>query len=88
MIALNTNNCLARSDGVRIAMLGVNDLIIVASGNGVLVLLCGRSHDVKVLLEALRAQALRCGGSDFVAKSAMRRGQFASMLALDYRVTP
>ena len=57
MIALDTNNCLARSDGVRIAMVGVDDLIVVASGNDVLILPRGRSQDVKRLLEALRAQA-------------------------------
>lgn len=57
VIALDINNCLARSDGVRIAMVGVNDLIVVASGNDVLVLPRGRSQDVEVLLEALRAPA-------------------------------
>lgn len=55
VIALDTNNCLARSDGVRIAMVGVSDLIVVASGNDVLVLPRGRSQEVKALLEAMKS---------------------------------
>ena len=44
-----------RSDGKRIAMLGVSDLIVVASGNDVLILPRGRSQEVKRLLEAMQA---------------------------------
>lgn len=55
VIALDTNNCLARSDGVRIAMVGVSDLIVVASGKDVLVLPRGRSQEVKALLEAMKS---------------------------------
>ena len=54
VIALDSANCLARSDGVRIAMVGVSDLIVVASGNDVLILPRGRSQDVKKLLEAMK----------------------------------
>ena len=54
VIALDSSNCLARSDGVRIAMVGVRDLIVVASGNDVLVLPRGRSQDVKLLLETMK----------------------------------
>ena len=54
VIALDSSNCLARSDGVRIAMVGVTDLIVVASGNDVLILPRGRSQDVKALLEAMK----------------------------------
>lgn len=57
VIALDTTNCLARSDGVRVAMVGVNDLIVVASGNDVLVLPRGRSQEVKTLLEAMKDRA-------------------------------
>lgn len=57
VIALDTNNCLVRSDDVRIAMVGVSDLIVVASGKDVLVLPRGRSQDVKALLEAMKSNA-------------------------------
>ncbi|MEN2785777.1 mannose-1-phosphate guanylyltransferase/mannose-6-phosphate isomerase [Sphingomonas qilianensis] len=54
IVAIDTANCLVRSDGVRIAMLGVEDLIVVASGNDVLILPRGRSQEVKRLLEAMK----------------------------------
>lgn len=54
VVALDTSNCLARTDGVRIAMVGVSDLIVVASGNDVLILPRGRSQEVKLLLEAMK----------------------------------
>jgi mannose-1-phosphate guanylyltransferase len=54
VIALETVNCLVRSDGVRIAMVGVEDLIVVASGNDVLILPRGRSQEVKKLIEAMK----------------------------------
>lgn len=47
---LSTANCLARADaGVRISLLGVSDLIVVASGGEVLVLPRGRSQEVREL---------------------------------------
>jgi mannose-1-phosphate guanylyltransferase len=54
IVALDTVNCLVRTDGVRIAMVGVEDLIVVASGNDVLILPRGRSQEVKRLLEAMK----------------------------------
>lgn len=54
VIALDTRNCLVRSDGARIALVGVEDLIVVASGNDVLVLPRGRSQEVKTLIEAMK----------------------------------
>ena len=57
VIALDTNNCLVRSDGARVAMVGVSDLIVVASGNDILILPRGRSQDVKVLLEKMKGKA-------------------------------
>lgn len=56
VIALDTSNCLIRSDGIRIAAVGVSDLIVVASGNDVLILPRGRSQDVKRISEALKAR--------------------------------
>ncbi|MEG3147401.1 mannose-1-phosphate guanylyltransferase/mannose-6-phosphate isomerase [Sphingomonas sp. RT2P30] len=54
VVMLETSNCLVRSDGLRVATLGVSDLIIVASGNEVLILPRGRSQDVKKLIEAMK----------------------------------
>lgn len=56
VIAIDTANCLVRSDGARIALVGVEDLIVVASGNDVLILPRGRSQEVKALIEAMKAR--------------------------------
>jgi len=54
VIAIDSANNLIRSDGIRIALLGVDDLIVVASGNDVLIVPRGRSQEVKTLLEAMK----------------------------------
>jgi len=54
VIAVDTSDCLVRTDGVRIAMVGVSDLIVVASGNDVLVMPRGRSQEIKKLIEAMK----------------------------------
>lgn len=54
VLAIDTENCLIRSDGIRIAAVGVSDLIVVASGNDVLILPRGRSQEVKKLIEAMK----------------------------------
>lgn len=54
VLTLESHNCLVRSDGIRIAMLGGADLIVVASGNDVLILPRGRSQEVKDLLAAMK----------------------------------
>ncbi len=54
VVALDNARCLLRSDGVRIAAVGISDLIVVASGNDVLILPRGRSQEVKRLLDAMR----------------------------------
>ncbi len=54
VLALDTANCLIRSDGIRIHAVGVSDLIVVASGNDVLILPRGQSQDVKRIVEALK----------------------------------
>ena len=53
VVAIDTRNCLVRSDGPRVALLGVEDLIVIASGDDILVLPRGRSQEVKKLTEAL-----------------------------------
>lgn len=54
VVAIDTRDCLVRSDGVRVALVGVSDLIVVASGNDVLVLPRGRSQEIKKLIEAMK----------------------------------
>ncbi|HEU0045949.1 mannose-1-phosphate guanylyltransferase/mannose-6-phosphate isomerase [Sphingomonas sp.] len=54
VVAIDTRNCLVRSDGVRVALVGVEDLIVVAAGNDVLILPRGRSQEVKKLTEFLK----------------------------------
>jgi mannose-1-phosphate guanylyltransferase len=54
VIAIETSNCLVRSDGARVAMVGVSDLIVVASGDDILILPRGRSQEVKKLIEAMK----------------------------------
>jgi mannose-1-phosphate guanylyltransferase len=54
IVALGTSNCLVRSDGARIAMFGVSDLIVVASGDDILILPRGRSQDIRKLMEAMK----------------------------------
>lgn len=54
VVALNTRGTFVRSEGKRVALIGVSDLIVVASGDDVLILPRGRSQEVKALLEELK----------------------------------
>lgn len=56
VLALETRGTLVRSDGRRVALFGVTDLIVVASGDDVLILPRGRSQDVKKLIEAMKGR--------------------------------
>lgn len=56
VIAIDTRNCLLHSDGIRIAAVGVEDLIVVASGSDVLILPKGRSQEVKRVFERLESK--------------------------------
>jgi mannose-1-phosphate guanylyltransferase/mannose-1-phosphate guanylyltransferase/mannose-6-phosphate isomerase len=56
VVALDSTNCLIRSDGPTVAALGVSDLIVVATADHVLILPRGRSQEVKRLLEAVKAK--------------------------------
>ena len=51
---LDSRNCLVHTDRAHIAMVGVDDLIVVASGDDILILPRGRSQEVKRLLEAMK----------------------------------
>jgi mannose-1-phosphate guanylyltransferase len=54
---LDCDDCYIRSDGLQVAALGVRDLIIVASGQRLLILPRGRSQEVKKLLSAMESIA-------------------------------
>ena len=54
--AINSRNCYVRSDGIEVALLGVDDLIVVASGNQVLVMRKGHSQDIRQLVAQLAAK--------------------------------
>jgi len=56
VIAIDTHNCLLRSDGLRIAAIGVSDLIVVATGDTVMITRRGGSQDVKRIVELLKAR--------------------------------
>ena len=54
VLAIDTGNCLVRTDGIRVALVGVDDLIVVASGNDVMIVPRGRSQEVKKLIAAMK----------------------------------
>jgi len=54
VLAIDTANCLVRSDGMRISLVGVEDLIVVASGGDVLIMPRGRSQEVRRIVEAMK----------------------------------
>jgi mannose-1-phosphate guanylyltransferase/mannose-1-phosphate guanylyltransferase/mannose-6-phosphate isomerase len=57
VIAIDTRDCLVRTDGPRVALVGVENLIVVASGQDILILPRGRSQEVKALIEAMKDRA-------------------------------
>ena len=56
IVAIDTRNCLVRSDGPLVAMVGVSDLIVVATGDAILILPRGSSQDVKRAVERLKVE--------------------------------
>lgn len=54
VVMVDTHGCLVRSDAARVAMVGVSNLIVVASGDDILILPRGRSQEVKRLLDAMK----------------------------------
>ena len=55
-VAIDVADCLIRSDGIRIHAVGISDLIIVASGNDILILPRGQSQRVKDVVTAIKRQ--------------------------------
>ena len=54
VIAIDTRDCLVRTDRARVALVGVENLIVVASGDDILIVPRGRSQEVKALIEAMK----------------------------------
>ena len=54
VLALDTTNCLIRSEGPFVAAIGVSDLTIIATGDAILVVSNERSQDVKRIVDALK----------------------------------
>ncbi len=59
VIALDTHNCLIRSEGPLVAAVGTTDLTIVATGDAVLVAAAGHSQRVKAIVDRLAASGRR-----------------------------
>lgn len=55
-LAVDSRNCLIRSEGLSVTAVGVDDLIIVATRDSVLVMRRGDSQRVREAVEALKAQ--------------------------------
>lgn len=62
-IAIDSNNCLIRSDGPTIVAVGVSDLIVVASEDAILVVPRGESQRVREALDALARRGQKDGES-------------------------
>ena len=55
-LAIDSSNCLVRSDGPAVVTVGVEDLIVIASGDAVLIVPRGQSQRVREAVEALEAR--------------------------------
>lgn len=49
VVRLVSENCYVRSEGIKVALLGVDDLVVVASGDQVLIMKRGLSQDIRQL---------------------------------------
>ncbi|KKC25659.1 mannose-1-phosphate guanylyltransferase/mannose-6-phosphate isomerase [Sphingomonas sp. SRS2] len=57
IVAIDTRDCLIRSEGPVITTVGVHDLIVVATRDAVMILPRGSSQEVKRIVEALQAKS-------------------------------
>lgn len=55
--AVQSRNCYVRSDGVKVGLLGVDDLVVVASGNQVLIMRRGHSQHIRQLVAQVSASS-------------------------------
>lgn len=51
--SVNARGNMVHSDGVRVALIGVENMIVIASGNDILIMPKGHAQDVKKIVEAL-----------------------------------
>lgn len=56
VVAIDTSGCMIRSSGPLVAAVGVSDLIVIATGDAVLILPRGSSQEVKRAVERLKAE--------------------------------
>jgi mannose-1-phosphate guanylyltransferase len=56
VLALDARNCLIRSEGPLVAAIGVEDLVVIATGDAVLIVPRAQSQKVKDVVEALKAK--------------------------------
>lgn len=56
VIALDCTNCLIESDGPMVAAIGLDDVVIIATGDAILVTHRNRTQDVKTIVNHLKAQ--------------------------------
>ena len=56
VVAIDTTNCLIRSEGPVVTTVGVTDLIVIATRDAVMILPRGSSQDVKRIVEKLKEQ--------------------------------
>lgn len=56
VVAIDTRDCLIRSEGPVVTTVGVHDLIVVATRDAVMILPRGNSQEVKKIVEALKAK--------------------------------
>lgn len=56
VLTIDGKNNLIRSDGIRIHSAGMEDMIVIASGNDVMIVPRGKSQDVKKIVEALKGE--------------------------------
>jgi mannose-1-phosphate guanylyltransferase/mannose-6-phosphate isomerase len=55
-VLINTRGCYVHADGITVTASGIQDLIIIANGSHVMIVPKGRSQDVKVIVEAMKAR--------------------------------
>ena len=56
VLALGTRNCLIRSEGPLVTAIGIEDLIVIATGDAILIVPKAQSQKVKDAVEALKEQ--------------------------------
>ncbi|MDP9413559.1 MAG: mannose-1-phosphate guanylyltransferase/mannose-6-phosphate isomerase [Pseudomonadota bacterium] len=57
VVAIDSRRCLIRSEGPNVVTLGVSDLLVLATGDAVLIVPRGQSQRVKEAVDALQARA-------------------------------